>query len=65
MASKSMGVPTWAAQQDLQRKDGNLDLRLPAIPPKQGLFPIHRIEDSPHLSTHNDVAQRTSLLGQV
>ena len=63
MAFKSMGVPTWAARQDLRRKDGNLDFV--AIPPKQGIFPIHKIEDSPHLSTHSGDEQRTSIARQV
>ena len=62
MAVRSMGVPTWAAKQDIQRKDGYMDFL--AIPAKQGIFPIHSIEDSPHLSTHNDY-ERTSLPRQV
>ena len=63
MAFKSMGVPTWAARQDLRNKDGSLES---VATPRRGVFPIHRIEDSPHLLAHNDEdEQRTSLERQV
>ena len=55
-------VPTWAARQDIRGMEGN-----PGTQPKskRGMFPIHRIEDSPLLSTQNEDDERISLHRQV